>query len=262
MTINTTPNLGLPYPDGNELVANGPTDYSGIVNILDAGGNGPTAALFTMGTLASRPGANTVPIGRMYFSTDTKAFSISDGSSWHTVPLDTSTVPPGFIGQWGGSSDPVDSDGTVRWMVCDGRAISRTTYATCFANIGTTYGAGDGSTTFNIPNGRGRFALGKAASGTGATLGGTGGSLDHTHPLGANTMVEIYWGTQAVGGPGPTGPKFGPSNSNLTFTSAGQLGGQGTTLSSFDNLPGQPVTGTTDGSNPAYIVFNFIIRVL
>ena len=39
-----------------------------------------------------------------------------------------------------------------KWLECDGRAVSRTTYATLFAAIGTTYGAGDGSTTFNLPD--------------------------------------------------------------------------------------------------------------
>jgi microcystin-dependent protein len=43
------------------------------------------------------------------------------------------------------------------------------------------YGVGDGTTTFNVPNLKGRFPLGKADSGTGATLGGTGGQIDHTH---------------------------------------------------------------------------------
>lgn len=79
------------------------------------------------------------------------------------------------------------------WLLCYGQAISRTTYATLFTVLGTTYGVGDGSTTFNLPDLRGRVAAGKdnmggsaanrltAASGiTGATLGNTGGSETHT----------------------------------------------------------------------------------
>ena len=46
------------------------------------------------------------------------------------------------------------------WMECDGMAISRTTYAALFAVIGTTYGAGDGQTTFNLPDLRGEFIRG------------------------------------------------------------------------------------------------------
>lgn len=84
------------------------------------------------------------------------------------------------------------------WLACGGQAVSRTTYAGLFAAIGTTYGVGDGSTTFNLPDGRGRalFGLdnmgGSAASRltaggsgiTGTTLGASGGNellQSHTH---------------------------------------------------------------------------------
>lgn len=54
------------------------------------------------------------------------------------------------------------------WLRCDGTAVSRTTYAALFAEIGTRYGAGDGSTTFNLPDIRGRSPIG-AGSGSGLT---------------------------------------------------------------------------------------------
>lgn len=84
---------------------------------------------------------------------------------------------PGLIVKTGRATSPDANE----WLICDGAAVSRTTYADLFAAIGTTYGAGNGSTTFNLPDLRGRFPLGKAASGTGSTLGATGGALDHTH---------------------------------------------------------------------------------
>jgi len=49
---------------------------------------------------------------------------------------------------------------STHWLVCDGRAVSRTTYARLFAKIGTTWGAGDGSTTFTLPNMRNYFQRG------------------------------------------------------------------------------------------------------
>ena len=52
------------------------------------------------------------------------------------------------------------------WLLCDGSAVSRTDYAKLFGAIGTTWGAGDGSTTFNLPNSIGRFAEGAATSGS------------------------------------------------------------------------------------------------
>jgi microcystin-dependent protein len=92
-----------------------------------------------------------------------------------------SVVPSGAITAYGAGSAPTG------WLLCDGTAINRTTYATLFGIIGTTYGVGDGSTTFNIPNLQQRFPLGKAAAGTGSTLGGTGGAIDHTHTSAAHT---------------------------------------------------------------------------
>ena len=70
-----------------------------------------------------------------------------------------STIPAGIIMPYAGSSAPTD------WLLCDGTAVSRSTYATLFAVISTTYGTGDGSTTFNVPDFRGRTAIG-AGTGT------------------------------------------------------------------------------------------------
>ena len=68
----------------------------------------------------------------------------------------------GTIKEFAGSSAP------TKWLVCNGTAISRTTYSDLFALIGTTYGAGDGSTTFNIPDFQGR-----SPKGVGTSNGGT-----------------------------------------------------------------------------------------
>src|SRR6185437_8402258 len=88
------------------------------------------------------------------------------------------------------------------WLLCFGQAISRTTYAALFAAIGTSFGAGDGSTTFNIPDLRGRAAFGldnmggsaagritSAGSGiAGTTLGATGGD-EHMQAHGHTATV-------------------------------------------------------------------------
>jgi len=95
-------------------------------------------------------------------------------------------LPPGVVLPFAGSSAPVG------WFICDGTAINRTTYATLFALIGTIYGVGDGSTTFNIPNlqnksvvGAGNMTLGTTSStsvnSSGETTSGGGGSHDHTN---------------------------------------------------------------------------------
>lgn len=64
-------------------------------------------------------------------------------------------IPTGFVLPFGGNSIPYDG-----WILCNGAAVSRVTYAKLFSIIGTNFGAGDGSTTFNLPNTSGRFIEG------------------------------------------------------------------------------------------------------
>ena len=63
------------------------------------------------------------------------------------------------------------------YLLCDGSAVSRTAYASLFAVIGTTYGAGDGATTFNLPNLTGRVPVGSSQN---HPLGTSGGEETHT----------------------------------------------------------------------------------
>ena len=83
--------------------------------------------------------------------------------------------PVGEVTMWTTNTAPTG------WLVCDGSAISRTTYSGLFAVIGTVYGAGDGSTTFNLPNLKGRVVVGRdSADADWDTLGETRGSKTHT----------------------------------------------------------------------------------
>ncbi len=138
-----------------------------------------------------------------------------------------SIVPVGVIFDYAGSSVPAG------FLFCNGDAVSRTTYAALFGAISTTYGVGDGSTTFNVPDYRGRVAAGKDDMGaaaanrlsattispSGTTLGGTGGTQTHvlssgelpahTHTVSGTTGNESqdhthHYGSAAVGNTGPT----------------------------------------------------------
>lgn len=99
----------------------------------------------------------------------------------------------GAIQMFAGSTAPTG------WLMCDGSAVSRTDYATLFNVIGTTYGAGDGSTTFNLPDMRGRVAVGvgdgTATEHTTHTLGEQGGrenAIVPYHNHAPNTSGEYF----------------------------------------------------------------------
>lgn len=100
---------------------------------------------------------------------------VTDGSGSVTWTDQSSGggTPTGAVAMWSGSSAPTG------WLECDGSAVSRSTYSALFAVIGTRYGAGDGSTTFNLPNPVDRVAMGIALSTTpSATTLSVSSSLD------------------------------------------------------------------------------------
>ena len=160
------------------------------------------------------------------------------------------TVPIGSSVDFRGSTAP---DG---YLLEDGSNISRTTYADLFAVIGTTYGVGDGSTTFTLPDTRGKFSLGLAASGVGSVLGETGGTLDHTHDLngvGAGAEIFLDEASDAVIG----------GLTTLTSWPAGRAYNATGDVVSVDTgikTDGTSLQGYTLGANPAYLAVTRIIR--
>ncbi len=94
------------------------------------------------------------------------------------APAAVSPIPTGAIMPFGGASAPAGG-----WLMCDGSAVSRTTYSALFAEIGTAFGAGNGTTTFNVPSTPRRTLVGAGGSGTGTlgnAVGNTGGAETHT----------------------------------------------------------------------------------
>lgn len=125
-------------------------------------------------------GASNVPTGALaieaYKANQTTARSLKkyNGSTWD----DVSFIPPGVIQMFGGASAPTG------YLLCNGGEYSQTDYSALYAAIGTTFNIG-GETAgyFRVPDLQQRFPIGKAASGTGSTLGGTGGEIDHDHTI-------------------------------------------------------------------------------
>jgi microcystin-dependent protein len=123
------------------------------------------------------------------------------------------------------------------WLECNGAAVSRTTYAALFAALGTTYGVGDGSTTFNLPDLRGEFIRGwdngrGVDTGRSFGAGQTHAMQTHTHDVdvatasgstgaylnyfagaqeGASSFARSSWGSQSVAGAN-TAPETRPRN--------------------------------------------------
>jgi microcystin-dependent protein len=124
------------------------------------------------------------------------------------LEANASPTPAGTVTIWGGAAAPTN------WLLCDGSAVSRTTYASLFAAIGTAYGVGDGSTTFNLPNLKGRIPVGRDAAQTEFdVLGETGGEKTHLltvaempahkhtdsgHSHAVNSSTGVYGGGVAV----------------------------------------------------------------
>jgi microcystin-dependent protein len=182
----------------------------------------------------------------------------------------SSFVPVGTIWSYAGSTAPTG------WLLCYGQAISRTTYAALFSAISTTYGAGDGSTTFNVPDCRGRALIGldnlggSAASRVAAatSLGQAAGAETHKHtgPSHTHSYTDVVAHTHSYTASRKTDAalshdsvtKFSSGGSNedenfvLTSTSTG--GASGTTAAA-----GTGDTSTTNNMNP-YIAISYIIK--
>ena len=105
-------------------------------------------------------------------------------------------LPVGMMSVYGGASAPSG------WVLCQGQALSRTTYSALYAVLGTTFGVGDGSTTFNVPDMRNSFPIGV---GTTAARGATGGSADAVvvaHDHNGDTANQSISHTHALNGSG------------------------------------------------------------
>jgi microcystin-dependent protein len=106
------------------------------------------------------------------------------------VPTIPSAIPTGMIAPFAGASAPSG------WLLCDGTAVSRTTYASLFSTIGVSYGVGNGSTTFNVPDLKRRVPVGK---GTSDTLGNSDGLIEASRSVTHNHTIPAHYHSMGAG---------------------------------------------------------------
>ena len=197
------------------------TSYAVGANVYDA----TTLLTYrrkTAGSGGSRPGLNGTDwqlltgFGDVDLSSTQTLTSktLGTGSIWdgQTIPVDhggtgltdgSNLLPPGIVGEFARNTAPTG------WLKANGAAIPRTTYAALFAAIGTTFGAGNGTTTFNVPDLRGEFIRGWD-DGRGVDSGRAFGSAQsgavesHTHSTPFANVDGRYTATGSGGTAGGT----------------------------------------------------------
>lgn len=151
---------------------------------------------------------------------------------------------------------------SAAYLACNGAAISRTTYAALFADIGTAFGIGDGSTTFNVPDFRDAFPVG---AGLTYAVGASGGAATHalvlaelaahTHTGGAHTHATNVKATSTES----AGFGLGASSS---FTDRVRIDGSGDTSASGGAVATSSTgSGTAFSTLPPYRAVYFFIHI-
>lgn len=181
----------------------------------------------------------------------------------------STSMPVGALTPYAGTSTALP----IGWAICNGQAVSRTAYPLLFARLGTTYGVGDNSTTFNLPNLESRFPVGVGGA-QGYGRGNTGGSSAvtlgtneipaHTHGnAGSHQHPSAGDHTHSVSGGGGTQT----SQSGTGATSAEEVGsttgGGGTHqhASAGDHGHASVGGGASHENRPPYIAVYYIIRL-
>lgn len=171
-----------------------------------------------------------------------------DGSDW--VPASNVTVGVGVVGEvvaYAQNAIPAD------FLECNAAPVSRVTYSALFAVIGTTYGAGDGSTTFNLPELRGRFIRGHNSSGSGQDPSRTFGSAQVDSLQGHSHSPRI------TGAPVYSAASSGSGANNVINDNDRSIGGA-QWLSSGPEDNGFGIPRTASETRPYNLAMKYCIR--
>ena len=175
-TLNST-GFGINKTPAKKLDVNGDAEISGTLTVGSLSGTASKATDLDINASNkvlyqdSDGDTSTLPQGT------SGQFLQSKGASkpeWASIDGE---VPIGGIIIWSGASNAIPT----HWNLCDGSAISRTTYADLYSVVGTTHGSGNGSTTFNIPDLRNRFIVGAGSTYSVAATGGSANAVVVSH---------------------------------------------------------------------------------
>ena len=160
-----------------------------------------------------------------------------------TMTSASSGIPAGILAPFAGSTAP---DG---WLLCDGSAVSRTTYSSLFAVIAATYGAGDGSTTFGLPDLRGRMAMGLD------NMGGTSADVvlieeaDTVGSKGGEEQIQLTFDQMS--------PHTHSTGSGIFRTDCSQCGSPLTHVGGVVESEGE---ASPHNNMPPYMALNYLIK--
>ena len=271
----------LNYADGSDEVHNAFKDF--YVETLQTTGAATIGGALTLTSDLSVPNGGTgvstlTDKGILYGQGASAVLATAAGTEGQLLRAGASGVPSfstvsavnpaGAIIMYGAATAPTG------YLLCNGSNISRSTYADLFSAIGTTYGSGDGSLTFGIPNLQSRFPIGYdggssyALAGTGGattdtpTLSGTNAGTaiteaqmpSHTHDSWGNTWPSGSW----TGGTGTTQSSVTQTSGTLTTTSTLRTLATGSGNTHTHTWSG---TSTAVDTEPPYLVVNYIIKI-
>jgi microcystin-dependent protein len=168
-----------------------------------------------------------------------------EGTATGTIlPWSTITPPSGFL-------------------ECDGTAVSRSTYAALFAVVGTTYGIGDGSTTFNVPNLADNVAVGKSNNKALGTTGGANTVTPTGNVAGSTANATLSTGQLAShshsGGSAFSGARIGGGEGGNTFTNVPSTGNAGSGQGHSHNMSAN-FAGDANSVLQPYLTLIYIIK--
>jgi len=247
----TAAGTGVAVPAGKSVLLR--SDGTNIVEQLNQVVGG-----FNVGGALAVTGASTLTGAATFGSTATlnadPTLALQAATKQYVDTAVAGASPSGTLTMWPTGTAPSG------WLLCNGAAVSRATYAALFAVIGTTFGAGDTTTTFNLPDYRDRMPIG--ANTIAASIGATGGSKDailvshthtatvtdpgHTHPVDTNNNNDGGTGTIVAG-----------STSGITTANRPLAKQAFTSISVANSTVG---SSGTNANMPPYLGINFIIK--